>query len=170
MRSQVIPAQITTVEDKIAGDLSLTQIMLLLSPVLIATFIYAFLPPAMMLVLYKLVLALIFVVVCLTLAIRIKGRIIASWLVVLFRYNARPKYYVYNKNSITHREIIMPELQVVAEVEEELAQNVNTARNISPSIKDILQLNHILDTTDFNLTYRVGKKGGLNVAFEKISR
>ena len=144
--------------------------MLLLSPVLIATFIYAFLPPTMMLVWYKLALALFFVVVCLTLAIRVKGRIIASWLVVLLRYNARPKYYVYNKNSIAYREIIEPELLVVAEVEEELAQNVNTARNISPSIKDILQLNHILDTTDFNLTYRAGKKGGLNVAFEKIAR
>ena len=170
MRSQVIPAQITTVEDKIAGNLSLSQIMLLLSPVLIATFIYAFLPPTMMLVWYKLALALFFVVVCLTLAIRVKGRIIASWLVVLLRYNARPKYYVYNKNSIAYREIIEPELLVVAEVEEELAQNVNTARNISPIIKDILQLNHILDTTDFNLTYRAGKKGGLNVAFEKIAR
>ena len=78
MRSQVIPAQITTVEDKIAGDFSLTQIMLLLSPVLIATFIYAFLPPTMMLVWYKLALALFFVVVCLTLTKQVKGKIIAS--------------------------------------------------------------------------------------------
>lgn len=170
MRSQVIPAQITTVEDKIAGDLSLTQIMLLLSPVLIATFIYAFLPPTMMLVWYKLVLALVFAVMSITLAVRVKGRIIASWLVVLLRYNARPRYYVYNKNSITHREIIKPEVVLVAEAEEELTQNVNAVHNISPSIKDILQLNHILDTTDFNLTYRAGKKGGLNVAFEKVSK
>ena len=170
MRSQVIPAQITTVEDKIAGNLSLSQIMLLLSPVLIATFIYAFLPPTMMLVWYKLALALIFAVFCITLAIRVKGRIIASWLAVLLRYNARPKYYVYNKNAVIHREIIKPELPMVAELEKEVAENVNLTHNTSPKIKDILQLNHILDTTDFNFIYRAGKKGGLNVAFEKISR
>lgn len=170
MRSQVIPAQITTVEDKIAGNLSLSQIMLLLSPVLIATFIYAFLPPTMMLVWYKLALALFFAIICITLSVRVKGRIIASWLVVLLRYNARPKYFVYNKNSITHREIIKHELLPVAEIEEELDENINSVHNTSPSIKDILQLNHILDTTNFSLTYRAGKKGGLNVAFEKVSK
>lgn len=114
MRSQVIPAQITTVEDKIAGDFSLTQIMLLLLPVLISSFIYAFLPPGMTFVFYKLILAGIFAVASITLAIRVKGRIIASWLVVLMRYNLRPKYYVYNKNSDTYREIIQPEIETVA--------------------------------------------------------
>lgn len=168
MRSQVIPAQITTVEDKIAGNFSLTQIMLLLLPVLIASFIYAFLPPSMNFVIYKLILAGIFAVLSITLAIRIKGRIIASWLVVLLRYNSRPKYYVYNKNSVTHREVIKPEIQAIkvkSEVkEEEISKQINT-----PDIKDVLKLRHLLDTTDFNLTYRSGKKGGLNVAFEKVS-
>lgn len=168
MRSQVIPAQITTVEDKIAGNFSLMQIMLLLMPVLIATFIYAFLPPTMTFVIYKLVLASIFAVLSITLAIRVKGRIIASWLVVLVRYNARPKYYVYNKNSATYREVLKPKIQAAAIdtsiVKKAVSKQVNT-----PDIKDVLKLRHLLDTTDFNLTYRSGKKGGLNVAFEKIS-
>lgn len=168
MRSQVIPAQITTVEDKIAGNFSLTQIMLLLLPVLIASFIYAFLPPSMNFVIYKLILAGVFAILSITLAVRIKGRIIASWLVVLLRYNARPKYYVYNKNSVMHREVINPELQAIkvkSEVKEEaISKQINT-----PDIKDVLKLRHLLDTTDFNLTYRSGKKGGLNVAFEKVS-
>lgn len=168
MRSQVIPAQITTVEDKIAGNFSLTQIMLLLMPVLIATFIYAFLPPSMTFVIYKLVLASIFAVLSITLAIRVKGRIIASWLVVLIRYNARPKYYVYNKNSAAYREIIKPEVQTVT-VKQEQDEKVTHKQLTTPDIKDVLKLHHLLDTTDFNLTYRSGKKGGLNVAFEKIS-
>ncbi len=168
MRSQVIPAQITTVEDKIAGDFSLTQIMLLLLPVLIASFIYAFLPPSMSFVLYKLVLASIIAIASITLAIRVKGRIIASWLLVLMRYNLRPKYYVYNKNSVTHREIIQPEVEIVA-VEENETVNAVLKNYQNLDIKDILTLRHILDTTDYNLTYRSGKKGGLNVAFEKVS-
>lgn len=168
MRSQVIPAQITTVEDKIAGNFSLTQIMFLLLPVLIASFIYAFLPPSMNFVIYKLVLAGIFAVLSITLAIRIKGRIIASWLVVLLRYNSRPKYYVYNKNSATYREVIKPDIQAVV-AEQKQSEKVTQKQIITPDIKDVLKLRHLLDTTDFNLTYRSGKKGGLNVAFEKIS-
>ena len=168
MRSQIIPAQITTVEDKIAGNFSLTQIMLLLLSVLIASFIYAFLPPRMNFVIYKLVLAGIFAVLSITLAIRIKGRIIASWLVVLLRYNSRPKYYVYNKNSATYREVIKPDIQAVV-AEQKQSEKVTQKQIITPDIKDVLKLRHLLDTTDFNLTYRSGKKGGLNVAFEKIS-
>ncbi len=168
MRSQVIPAQITTVEDKIAGNFSLTQIMLLLMPVLIATFIYSFLPPSMTFVIYKLVLASIFAVLSITLAIRVKGRIIASWLVVLIRYNARPKYYIYNKNSAGYREVIKPKIQTAA-IDTSIEKKAVSKQVNTPDIKDILKLRHLLDTTDFNLTYRSGKKGGLNVAFEKIS-
>lgn len=168
MRSQVIPAQITTVEDKIAGNFNLTQIMLLLLPVLIASFIYAFLPPSMSFVIYKLVLAGIFAVLSITLAIRIKGRIIASWLVVLLRYNTRPKYYVYNKNSATYREVVKPDIQTVV-AEQKQSKKVTQKQINTLDIKDVLKLRHLLDSTDFNLTYRSGKKGGLNVAFEKVS-
>ena len=170
MRSQVIPAQITTVEDKIAGNFSLTQIMLLLLPVSIASFIYAFLPPSMNFVIYKLFLASIFALMSITLAIRVKGRIIASWIVVLFRYNLRPKYYVYNKNSVTQRKVIKPKLEKVVEEKNIDVIKTNKTKAQTPSLKDLLQINHILNTTDFNLIYRTGKKGGLNVAFEKISK
>lgn len=44
MRSTVIPAQVTTVEDTIAGNLTITQIMLLIAPVLLSTAIYAVVP------------------------------------------------------------------------------------------------------------------------------
>lgn len=170
MRSQVIPAQITTVEDKIAGNFSITQIMLLLLPVLITSFIYAFLPPNMSFVLYKLTLAMIFTILNVTLAIRVKGRIIASWLIVLFRYNLRPKYYVYNKNSVTQRKIIKPKLEKIVEEKSFDVIETNKTKTQNPSLKDLLQIDHILNTTDFNLIYRTGKKGGLNVAFEKISK
>lgn len=170
MRSQVIPAQITTVEDKIAGNFSLTQIMLLLLPVLITSFIYAFLPPNMSFVLYKLTLAMIFTILNVTLAIRVKGRIITSWLIVLFRYNLRPKYYVYNKNSVTHRKIIKPKLEKVLEEKDLDSVKERKEKIKTTSLKELLQIDHILDTTDFNLIYRTGKKGELNVAFEKISK
>jgi hypothetical protein len=169
MRTRVIPAQITTVEDKIVGNLSLTQMILLLVPVLITTFIYTFLPPTMTFVLYKITLASIFSVFSLILAIRVKGRIIASWIVVLAKYNLRPKYYVFDKNDITNRVILKPEVKkdVVRVSKTEVEKQINSYK---PNLRDILQIDHILNTTDFNLIYRTGKKGGLNVAFEKISK
>ena len=47
MKTQVIPAQITTVEDKIVGSLTFSQLLLLLTPVALVALIYAFMPPLM---------------------------------------------------------------------------------------------------------------------------
>ncbi|PIR63050.1 MAG: hypothetical protein COU65_00485 [Candidatus Pacebacteria bacterium CG10_big_fil_rev_8_21_14_0_10_42_12] len=169
MRSQVIPAQITTVEDKIAGNFSLTQIILLLVPALLASFIYVILPPTMVFVWYKLLIATVFGLLSISLAIRIKGRIIASWLSVIFHYNLRAKYYIYNKNSLSHREVTKPEPLIIKD-EKQDTEVVKERKIIVPNLRDVLQLNYLLATSDFDLTYRTSKKGGLNVAFEKVSK
>ncbi len=56
MRTRIIPAQITTVEDKIAGSLSMTQILIMMIPVGLTAVIYVLLAPSMKLVSYKLIL------------------------------------------------------------------------------------------------------------------
>ena len=53
MRTTVIPAQITTVEDRIGANLNLTQIVLLLASLFIATFIYATFPPKLVISFFK---------------------------------------------------------------------------------------------------------------------
>ena len=83
MKTTIIPAQITTVEDKIAGNLNLTQIIILMIPVLWTAFVYVGLPPATKLSLYKLPLILLVVFVCMTLALRIKGKVVYNWLFIL---------------------------------------------------------------------------------------
>src|ERR1035437_7132403 len=100
MRTTVIPAQITTVEDKIAGSLNMTQVMLLMVPVIFTTIAYAILPPRMHIEAYKIVLVLIVLLISLILSLRIKGKVVLSWLVILFTYNVRARYYVFNKNDI----------------------------------------------------------------------
>src|SRR3989344_8530921 len=99
MRSQPIPAQITTVEDKIAGNLNLTQIILLMVPVFFTTAAYAVFPPQMHLAVYKFPLVLIVLFVSLILSMRIKGKVVLNWLVILIQYNVRPRYYLFNKND-----------------------------------------------------------------------
>lgn len=169
MRSRVIPAQITTVEDKIAGNLSLTQIILILVPVLFVSFMYALLPPVMIFVWYKIILSSIFSICMITLAIRIKGKIIANWLIVLARYNLRPKYFIYNKNSMANRVYVKSEIKKKKLVNQKVKDKNNNQVHNS-NISEILQFNHILDSSNLNLIYRANRKGGLNVAFEKLSK
>lgn len=168
MRTQVIPAQITTVEDRIAGNFSLSQIIILLSPVLFATLLYAFLPPQMVFAWYKLGLILIFVVLSVTLAIMVRGKIILNWLLILIRFNLRPKFYVFNKNATYAREVYKPEQEKTIKQKKTLI--VTTKRIDSLSVKEILKLNNFLSSQDFSLTYRPSRKGGLNVALEKVSK
>lgn len=105
MKTTTIPAQITTVEDTIAGNLTLSQILLLIAPVFGSTAVYAILPPNMSMVLYKLILMISVSVVFMTLAIRIRGKLVVNWLKIMTEYALRPHTYVFNKNTSFSREI-----------------------------------------------------------------
>lgn len=107
MRTTVIPAQVTTVEDTIAGNLNLTQINLLITPVLFSTIIYAALPQRMAFSPYKIPTIAILAMVCVILSLRVKGRLILNWLKILISYLLRPHLYVFSKNTTFSREIIL---------------------------------------------------------------
>ena len=99
MKVTVVPAQVTTVEDRIIGNLSMPQLMLLLVPVFVGFGVFSFLPPFMEGSIYKYVVLSLMALVCSVLSIRVKGRILMQWLVTLLRYYSRPGVYVYDKNS-----------------------------------------------------------------------
>lgn len=118
MRTTVIPAQVTTVEDTIAGNLTLTQINLLITPVLFSTIIYATLPQRMAFSPYKIPLIAILALVCIILSLRIKGRLVLNWLKILISYLLRPHLYLFNKNTTFSREVMLApakERQVITE-------------------------------------------------------
>ena len=56
MRTTVVPAQVTTVEDRIIGKLGFSQIVLLMIPVFLSAGIFTLLPSAMNGALYKYIL------------------------------------------------------------------------------------------------------------------
>lgn len=167
MRTRVIPAQITTVEDKIAGNLSLTQVIILLTPILFTTLVYAVLPPSMSFSLFKLTLVLLFSTIALTMSLRIKGKVVLHWLLVLAQYNLRPKYYVFNKNETFARAFDFPVLITTKKVSSK--KKLEMPRVERPSIQELLQFNNLVTNRNYNLVYRTGRKGELNVAFEKVS-
>ena len=104
MRSTAVPAQVTTVEDRVAGNLSFSQLVLFAVPVFGGALLYAILPPTMDIAVYKIIVLVVVAAISSTLAIRIKGKIVLLWLALLLRYGLRPKYYLFNKNTLNARE------------------------------------------------------------------
>ena len=172
MRTRVIPAQITTVEDKIVGSLNLMQIMMLMAPVFFMTLIYAVFPPSMSFVAYKLTLSAIFFVVCTTLSLRIKGKIVIHWLSILIRYNLRAKYYIYNKNELYLRTLYLPTKNKAQATKKRLvkAKTKTKVRLTTYRIKNLVSLENMIGNDEVDFRYKIGKKGGLNVAFEQIKK
>lgn len=170
MRTTVIPAQITTVEDKIAGNLNLTQIFILMVPIFWTTFLFAFLPPTMKLVIYKLPLIIGVFVACLILSIRIKGRVVLSWLLILFKFNIRPAFYVFNKNDTYLRTIELPLVE-----NKKLSKVTKHSNVVTKEINELAEMEsvkflHAIGDQNTSLSFKLGKQGGLHVAFEQIKK
>lgn len=170
MRTQVIPAQITTVEDKIAGNLNFAQILLFMVPVIFGTIVYTLFPARMHLTLYKLPLILIITLLCLILAIRIKGKIVLQWLTILLRFNLRAKYYVFDKNERALRTIDLP-LFEKKQFSLLKKQSAKTKVNVSYpkfEIKELAQLERLVNDPRISLSFKNNGIGGkLNVALEQ---
>lgn len=158
MRTTIIPAQITTVEDKIAGSLNMTQIMILMVPVLWTAVVYIIFIPTMKLAQYKFVLIFLSLFVCLTLALRIKDKIVAEWLGVLFRYRLRPKYYLFNKNNTTNRELVIPELPVEYAPAKKVAKKSTKTNDNELTLSDVVKLNNLIASGKVALRYQFTKK------------
>lgn len=108
MKTTVIPAQITTVEDTIAGNLNLTQIVLLVTSLFVNMFIYALVPKQLSFSPFKLALIGIVFAVFIALALRIKGRLVLNWILVFAAYALRPHIYIFNKNTLFTRDVVIP--------------------------------------------------------------
>jgi hypothetical protein len=169
MKTATVPAQITTVEDKIAGSLTLQQMVLLASPVFIDFALYALLPTMLKLNAYKLILMAMITLLADISAIRIRSKILFVWAITLFRYNARPRYYVFNKNDAYLRN--NEETTPVNEVETQAASDVE--QTIQPDVsrlseEDVFKLERILEHPSANLSFATSKKGGLYVSISEV--
>lgn len=172
MKATVVPAQVTTVEDRIFADLGMSQVVLLFTVIFVAGGVFTFAEPAMEGALYKYIIMVIVGIVCGILAIRIKGKIIALWLVVLMTYNLRPKYYVYDKNVTTLRENYTVK-QEKQPKENKKAKNTKNEKQTARQRLDIPETAKILATIDnpaAKVRFETGKKGGLHVRLTEIEK
>lgn len=166
MKHTIVPAQITTVEDRIAGSLTLQQLTLLSAPIFVDFTIFALLPDALKPTLYKFVLMLMATALFCIAAIRVRGKLLVYWIMTITKYNLRPKYYVFNKNDHYLRK--PKEIYIVQEKE-----HVPIIRPFKKSVrkmsdKDVFEINQLLGQASFNLRFISKKKEGLHVHVTEI--
>ena len=99
MRNTLVPAQITTVEDKITANLNLKQILIIICLIFIDLFIFGIFPPFFKLYLYKDIILFILDSNLLLLAIRIKGILMIDYLILVIKYYIRPGYYFFSTKA-----------------------------------------------------------------------
>lgn len=167
MKSTIVPAQITTVEDKVAGGLSLSQLLLLVAPAVIGTGLYIVLPPMGSMPLYKIVIMAMVALAFGLLAIRIKGRILLLWLVILLRYNLRPRYHVFEKND-PHLRKMEPLAAQQASEQAEATKQIVAEPLPKLSVAEAVRLEGIIANPQAKLQFLTDKKGALRVHFNEV--
>lgn len=168
MKVTVVPAQVTTVEDRIAGNLGFSQLMLLAMPVFSSAALFVVLPPFYKGALYKTILISVLFVVSSLLAIRIKGKLVLFWIMTLLNYNLRPRYYTFDKRTMAGREQYNAALQFEDEpvvVTKEKFEQSNL--NLTPA--ELVALNDLMEHPDANLSFEA-KKGGLYVRISQVNQ
>lgn len=163
MKTTPIPAQITTVEDKIAGNLSLTQLLLLLAPLFLAVFMFAVLPPKMYFSRYKITIILAFSAVFLALCIRIKERIVLTWLALFISYYFRPHLFVFDKNDLYLRENEVLKKEKNKNTAE--SNNTKKLKRKQPDMKvaELIKLENTLNARNTRLAVKFGRKRRLSL-------
>ena len=167
MKTTLVPAQVTTVEDKIAGSLSLSQLLLLCTPIFLGGAIYALFPPLLHLTLIKTGLFVLLVIIFSLLSIRIRGKILLSWLIVISRYNLRPRYYIYNKNEM-HLRAAKASSKVSTEKQRPVERKKSMPILPKIPIPQMVKLQTAISDPRAKLNIRASRKGGLSVHITEI--
>ncbi len=166
MRTTVVPAQITTVEDRIAGNLTFVQILLLIAAMLIGASLYRVVSPRLHFNPLKLTLISLQFIFLSVLALRIQGKIVADWLILLLRFNARPRMYVFTKNDTTTRDIVVEEpKKAIKPVAIERKPLVSIP---SLSLLELDQVDTLLENPSLTVRFALAKKGGIDVSFTPV--
>jgi hypothetical protein len=167
MRATAIPAQVTTVEDRIVGNLSVSQLILLSAVVFGGGLLYALLPPMTTITPYKLVLWVVIGVPCALLAIRVKGAIMLAWVATLLQYWIRPRYYLFEKRSLHSREQYLSTPEVIEEETAKTSEHVQKASSLSS--EEITSVMKLIENPDAHVAFEA-RKGGLYVRVTEIKQ
>lgn len=168
MKTAIVPAQMTTVEDKVAGNLSLTQLILLAIPVFVGGILYALLPPSFSASVYKFICMGILGFLFVGLSVRIKGQLVLVRVKLLIVYMLRPRFYVQNKNS-TYGRFILKNIRTAKTLPE--IKEINRIQLPSPQLSVAQRIQYeqrlVSSTTKLEVRHKK-KKDGLYVTISEI--
>lgn len=170
MKTATVPAQVTTVEDKIVGNLTLQQLLLLVVPIFLDFAFYAIMPPTLKLNTCKSVIIVIATLGSSLLAVRIKGKVVLEWTITIFRYNLRPRYFVFNKNNTCMRgeEQIKSSEAVGDKISNKKKTDQKNLGQISQ--EDVIRTESILRTKSASLNFIMNKRGRLYVSTTEVEQ
>ena len=166
MKTTVVPAQITTVEDRIAGSLTFVQIVLMIIPLLTSTALYVILPLRMHFNLTKGILIALQFIFFDGLAIRFRGRILAEWLVIFLRYKTRPRRYIFTKNDMAARNGYIKIDEDIEQIVEEKQEEMRIASEDILATAEKIKIEQLLKDPLMSLSFKIAKKGGIDVTLK----
>lgn len=94
MKTSVVPAQVTSKEDTITGNLTLTQLILLVIPIFVSVGVFIVVPPLMHMTIIKVILTVILSVPFIGLAVRLQGILVLEWIKLILSFKFRPRLYL----------------------------------------------------------------------------
>lgn len=164
MKTTIVPAQVTSKEDTIAANLSLTQLGLLIMPVFLMALIFALIPPFMHIVIFKLVIIIFLSLPCLLLAVRLNGTLVIKWLQLAQSYKNRPSKYLLTLRESNCR-FCDSDLLVEAIEPNTAAEPLekNIVERLNPREIDLIK--H--DLIGKKINYYINKEGVVNASFEE---
>jgi hypothetical protein len=166
MKRSIVPAQITTVEDRVLGNLTPYQAGLISLPLIFGVLFYATLPPHFHLKLYKICIIAGLELIGAVLSIRVNDQMLIFWLVTRLRYNLRPRFYVYDKNDNYLRNI--PDFTPVTAAKKEITEEAEASQLQEVAVQDAVRIEEIMTDERVNLRFKTGKNGRLHVIANEI--
>src|SRR5258706_16114608 len=116
---------------------------------------------------YKLPLMTFVMLLFSSLAIRFKGKIIIQWIIVLLRYNNRPRFFIANKNDLYLREDNSKNVITNNVKKEKIALKKDKLTIQSQiTLPDRIKLEHILPKANMRVLFN--KKGEAYVRLSEV--
>jgi PrgI family protein len=149
MKVSIVPAEMTSVQDKIIGNLNITQVVLLTLPLIFSIIIFLVIPPFSKTSILKIFISGILLVIFGIMSINIEGKIILEHSKIIYKYLIRPKIYLHTLREFESESFV--ELVPI------------TSPKISETPPPILDRNNYFNLKKKDkLIFNLNKEGGLD--------
>lgn len=166
MRS-VVPAQITSIEDKLTGNFTIRQFAILMIPLFLGMNALVLLPPVATIAPYKWFVIFLLAMVFIPLVIRVRDKIVIDWLFIYGKFYMRPHYYVYNKNTTYLRNTGAQKTRESKEKGESVEpKRIHLTTKALPHLEQN-RIESMLRNDELDISFEFKKKGKLDVIVKK---